>query len=86
MNELLAMKDELFYDIRHLKLFKETTGNDNGGVWRIKWNDGDRPMIYNDKDESIKFYVDDIQLAVYIVSLHNCSKILIKEVESKYGT
>lgn len=84
MKKIVEMSEDLFYQILNLKTFKETTGNDNGGVWRIKWNDGEIPMIYNDKDESIKFYVDDIQLAVYIVSLHNYSKTLIKEVESNY--
>jgi hypothetical protein len=78
------MPSELFYTMRHLKTFKEITGNDNGGIWCIKWNDGHSPMIYNDKNESIKFYVDDIQLAEYIVTLHNTNRKFLKEIESKY--
>lgn len=85
MNEFLKMKDELYYTLRHLKTFKDISNNYNGGIWCIKWNNGENPMIYNDRNESIKFYVDNIHLAEYIVSLHNYSEILIKEVESKYG-
>jgi hypothetical protein len=84
MEKLTKMSDDLFYRMRHLKTFKNLTGNDNGGIWCIKWNDGESPMIYNDRDESIKFYVDNIHLAEYIVSLHNFGGSLIKEVESKY--
>jgi hypothetical protein len=75
---------ELFYNLRHLKTFRDMTGNDNGGIWSIMWKDGSEPMIYNDRDKSIAFYVSDIHLAEYIVSLNNMIGRLIKEVESKY--
>ena len=84
MEKLVKMENDLFYMMRHLKTFKKLTHNDNGGIWCIKWNDGEDPMIYDDKDVSIKFHVPDIQLAEYIVSLHNYSNVLVKEVELKY--
>lgn len=68
--------------IKHLKTFAKVTGNDNGGTWRIKWVDGaGDPLIYNNKNESIKFNVSDIMLAEYIVSLHNYTHQFIKEIE-----
>jgi hypothetical protein len=84
MEKLVKMENDLFYMLRHLKTFKDITGNNNGGIWCIRWNDGEDPMIYNDKDETIKFYVPDIQLAEYIASLHNYNNELVKEIESKY--
>lgn len=79
------MENDLFYNIRHLKAFKEMSGNDNGGIWCVKWKDGEDPLVYNDLDEKINFHVNDIQLAEYVASLHNMLGRLIKEVESKYG-
>ena len=82
--EMEKKNPSLFYNLRHLKMFRDMTGNDNGGIWSIIWKDGSEPMIYNDLDKSISFYVPDIHLAEYIVSLHNMSERMIKELESKY--
>lgn len=78
------MPDDLFYQIRHIKTFREITGNDNGGIWCIRWPDGQEPQIFNDRNESIKFNIDDIHMAEYIVTMNNFVMNLIKEVESKY--
>jgi len=83
MEKTNKMPEDIFYMLRHLKTFKGLTGNDSS-VWRVKWNNGESPMVYNMHNENIKFYVDDIQLAEYIASLHNYSAKLVKEVESKY--
>ena len=76
------MNDDLFYDLRHLKIFKDLSKNNNT-VWRIRWEDGKQIEIYNTAT-NMTFNVPDIHLAEYICTLHNMSKQMIKEVESKY--
>ena len=78
------MNEHLEWMIKHIKTFSEVTGNDNGGIWSIKWADGSNdPMIYNNKNPELNFSVPNIMLAEYIASLHNAAKYLIKEVEFK---
>lgn len=84
MEKLPKMKNDLFYQIRHLKTFRKLSGNENGGIWCVRWLDGKNPEVYNDRNESIKFTVPDIHLAEYVASLHNSLNTFIKEVESKY--
>lgn len=76
------MEDDLFYNLRHLKTFKDLSQNNNT-VWRIRWEDGKEIEVYNTTTNML-FNVPDIHLAEYICSLHNTSKQMIKEVESKY--
>jgi hypothetical protein len=77
------ISSDLYIQIRHLKTFKELSGNENGGIWCIRWLDGQEIEVFNDKSK-MKFNVPDIHLAEYIVSMHNYLNSLIKEVESKY--
>lgn len=79
------MEENLFYNLRHLKLFKETTGNE-GTVWSYRWPDGGEIEMYNKVTGEALFKVGhDPRLAEYICSLHNMSRKMIKEVESKYA-
>jgi hypothetical protein len=76
--------ENLFYRLRHLKTFKDITKNTDT-IWRYKWPDGGNIQVYDKTTEKTLFELGhDLQLAEYLVSLHNMSKILIKEVESKY--
>ena len=77
------MEDDLFYNLRHIKTFKKLSNNDDS-VWRIRWEDGREIEVYNTIN-NVSFNVPDIHLAEYICTLHNTSKMMIKEVESKYG-
>jgi len=76
------MEEDLFYNLRHLKTFKQLSNNE-GSVWRIRWEDGKEIEVYNTKT-NMSFNVPDIHLAEYICTLHNTSYLMIKEVESKY--
>jgi hypothetical protein len=81
---MTKMSDDLYYQIRHLKTFRSLTGNDNGGIFCVRWKNGEDPEVFNDRDESINLKIDDIHMAEYIASLNNFVMNLIKEVESKY--
>ena len=72
----------LFYNLRHLKMFKERTKMQSAR-WFITWDDGDRIIVHDDRKHVI-CELDDIVMAEYICSLHNMSFMLIKEVEQKY--
>ena len=74
---------DLFYNLRHLKMFKERTKM-NKSRWFITWDDGDRIIIHDERKQVI-CDLDDIVMAEYICSLHNMSFMLIKEVENKYA-
>jgi len=73
----------LFYNLRHLKMFKERTKMQSSR-WFIHWGDGDNIKIHDEKNKTI-CELDDIVMAEYICSLHNMSNLMIKEVESKYA-
>jgi hypothetical protein len=77
------MENDLYYNLRHLKDFKKITGNDKS-IWKIHWPDGGKIKIYCDNHAVCVVPNHDIQLAEYIVSLHNMSNRLIDEVETKY--
>lgn len=72
----------LFYNLRHLKMFKERTKMQSNR-WFIRWDDGKNIVVYDNNNVTI-CELDDIVMAEYICSLHNMSGIMIKEVESKY--
>jgi hypothetical protein len=72
----------LFYNLRHLKMFKERT-NMQTARWFITWDDGKNIRIHDEMNNTI-CELDDIVMAEYICSLHNMSNLMIKEVESKY--
>jgi hypothetical protein len=74
---------DLFYNLRHLKMFKERTKMEKSR-WFITWDDGDRIIIHDERKQVI-CDLDDILMAEYICSLHNMSFMLIKEVEDKYA-
>jgi hypothetical protein len=71
----------MFYNLRHLKQFQERTNSDKT-KWFCSW-DNENILIYDNKNNII-CKLDDIVLAEYIISLHNMSIRLIKEVEQKY--
>ena len=73
---------DLFYNLRHLKMFKERTKMQKAR-WFITWDDGDRIIVHDDRKQVI-CELDDIVMAEYICSLHNMSNLMIKEVEQKY--
>jgi hypothetical protein len=73
---------DLFYNLRHLKMFKERTKMEKSR-WFITWDDGDRIIVHDDSKKVI-CELNDIVMAEYICSLHNMSFMLIKEVENKY--
>ena len=73
---------DLFYAIRHLRMFQERAKMDKT-KWFCSW-DKDDIQIYDKKDNLI-CRLDDIVMAEYISSLHNMSARLIKEVEEKYA-
>ena len=75
---------DLFYNLRHLKMFKERTKMEKSR-WFITWDDGDRIIVHDDSKKVI-CELDDIVMAEYICSLHNMSFMLIKEVEQKYAS
>jgi hypothetical protein len=78
------IEDDLFYNLRHLKIFKSSTNN-NDNVWAYRWPEGGDIEMYDKKTDETLFKVGhDPRLAEYICCLHNMSKKLIKEVESKY--
>lgn len=81
---LEKMENDLFYNLRHLKTFKDSSKNQNT-VWSYRWPDGGDIEIYIKPNGKTLFKVagHDPQLAEYICSLHNMSNRLIKEVESK---
>lgn len=84
MEKLQKMEENLFYNIRHLKTFKEITKNE-AIVWGYRWPDGKPIEVFNKHNNELLFTLGhDIQLAEYICSLHNMSNKLVKEVESKY--
>ena len=76
----------LFYNLRHLKMFKERVKM-NQPRWYIRWDDGKQITVFttiDGKDKTI-CELDDIVMAEYICSLHNMSNLMIKEVEAKYA-
>ena len=73
---------DLFYNLRHLKMFKERVKMEKSR-WFITWDDGDKIIIHDERKQVI-CDLDDIVMAEYICSLHNMSFMLIKEVEQKY--
>ena len=73
----------LFYNLRHLKMFKERTKMQKAR-WFITWDDGENIKIHDEQNNTI-CELDDIVMAEYICSLHNMSNLMIKEVESKYA-
>jgi hypothetical protein len=77
-----ANKD-LFYNLRHLKMFKNRTKMQTAR-WFIRWNDGEKIIIHDENNTTI-CELDDIVMAEYICSLHNMSDMMIKEVDSKYA-
>mgnify|MGYP006266911799 CR=1 FL=1 len=78
------MENDLFYNIRHLKTFQESSGSVDT-VWSYRWPDGGDIEVYNRLTDKTMFKLGhDPQLAEYICSLHNMSCRLMKEVESKY--
>lgn len=80
------MENDLFYNLRHLKTFKQSSQNQNT-VWSYRWPDGEDIEVYIKPNGKTLFKLGhDPQLAEYICSLHNMSNRLIKEVESKYGS
>lgn len=74
---------DLFYNLRHLKMFKERTKMQKNR-WFVRWEDAKEIVIYDDENRTI-CELDDIVMAEYICSLHNMSFMLIKEVEQKYA-
>jgi hypothetical protein len=80
--EFEKMNPELFYNLRHLKLFQERTKS-NKTKWFCSW-DHENILIYDNQNNMI-CKLDDIVLAEYITSLHNMSIRLIREVEEKYA-
>lgn len=72
----------LFYNLRHLKMFKERVKMQKSR-WFITWDNGDKIIIHDERKQVI-CDLDDFVMAEYICSLHNMSFMLIKEVESKY--
>jgi hypothetical protein len=74
---------DLFYNLRHLKMFKDRTKMQTAR-WFIKWDDGKNIVIHDEQDKTI-CELDDIVMAEYICSLHNMSNMMIKEVDSKYA-
>ena len=82
MNGYITIKDELFYNIRHLKKFMELSGNEKS-VWKFRWNDGSPIEVY-DKDTGIVLLTidsHDPHLASYICFMQNMIGTLIKEAE-----
>jgi len=73
----------LFYNLRHLKMFKERTKM-QAARWFITWDDGKNIRVHDEMNNTI-CELDDIVMAEYICSLHNMSNLMIKEVESKYA-
>ena len=73
----------LFYNLRHLKIFKERT-NMQKARWFITWDDGKNIRVHDEMNNTI-CELDNIVMAEYICSLHNMSNLMIKEVESKYA-
>ena len=74
---------DLFYNLRHLKMFKERTKMQKNR-WFVRWEDAKEIVIYDDENRTI-CELDDIVMAEYICSLHNMSNLMIKEVEQKYA-
>ena len=74
---------DLFYNLRHLKVFQDRTNSSNT-KWFCSW-DKDDIQIYT-KNNELVCRMDNILMAEYICSLHNMSQRLIEEVESKYDT
>lgn len=79
-----AANPDLFYNLRHLKTFKENT-KQKSTVWSFRWPVGEDIVIFDKVTGKTLFTVGhDPHFAEYLVSLHNMSERLIKEVESKY--
>ena len=76
-------KPDLFYNLRHLKMFQERTKM-NKTKWFCSWDNNDI-QIY-DRNNNLVCRLDDIVMAEYICSLHNMSNLMIKEVEQKYAS
>jgi hypothetical protein len=75
---------DLFYNLRHLKVFRERTESSKT-KWFCSWDGTDIQIIQiYDKNDKLVCRLDDIVMAEYICSLHNMSDRMIKEVESKY--
>jgi hypothetical protein len=74
---------DLFYNLRHLKMFKERTKMQTAR-WFITWEEGKNIRVHDEMNITI-CELDDIVMAEYICSLHNMSFMLIKEVEQKYA-
>lgn len=81
----MKMVNENFYNLRHLKTFKNMTGNVNAGIWMIKWNSNDEIRIEKQGKLVCTIPNHDIQLATYICDLHNMNEWMVEEVESKYA-
>jgi hypothetical protein len=78
------MENELFYNIRHLKTFKDITKNSKT-VWAYRYPNNRQIEVYDKNTGNILFmFGHDLQFAEYVCTLHNMSGRLIKEVESKY--
>jgi hypothetical protein len=66
----------LYYDLRHLKDFRNRSNNDNT-VWLVRWPDGGNVEIYKKGEcEPMLSLGHDITLAEYICDLHNLSEYL----------
>ena len=78
------MENDLFYNIRHLKTFRKSSGNEDV-LWAYRWPGGGNIQVYNKLTDRTMFTLGhDPQLAEYICSLNNMCERLLKEVESKY--
>jgi hypothetical protein len=78
------MNENLFYNLRHLKKFKELVRADDK-IWRYEWPEFGNIKVYDKTTNTFLFELGyDVQLAEYIVCLHNMSARMIKEIESKY--
>jgi hypothetical protein len=81
----MKMNEYLYYDIRHLQNFQKLSDNKDT-VWAYRWPDGKPIEIYNLNTKKTIFVLNDLHLAEYLCSLHNMSKKLLKEVETKYDS
>jgi hypothetical protein len=73
---------DLFYNLRHLKMFFRERIKSSKTKWICSWDGTDIQIL--DKNDNVVCHLDDIVMAEYICSLHNMSDRMIKEVESKY--
>lgn len=76
------MDGKLYYDIRHLKDFRQLSKNSDD-IWSYRFNEDGNVEIYNSRGKIIcKNLGHDLHLAEYIISLHNMCDRLIKEIEN----